>query len=90
MNEDNEDNDYNRDHKDNEDNDDNDDNYRLATGLQMQCGPLYSAFLNILNLNDPHLSLMFQERPHFPKMCISQDLKVNSVTMRFLRNFCGQ
>ena len=28
--------------------------------------------------------------PHFPKMCISQDLKVNSVNAHFLRNFCGQ
>ena len=28
--------------------------------------------------------------PHFPKMCISQDLKVNIVNARFSRKFCGR
>ena len=51
---------------------------------------IYNAFLNVLNWNSPHLSLIFHERPHFPKICISQDLKVNIVNARFSRNFCGR
>ena len=42
-----------------------------------------------MDRNSPHLSLIFHERPHFPKICISQDLKVNIVNARFSRNFCG-
>ena len=41
----------------------------------------------------PHISsksLIFHKRPHFLKICLSQDLKVNSVNTRFIRNFCGQ
>ena len=50
---------------------------------------IYSAFLNVPNWNGPPLSLIFHERPHFPKMYISEDL-VNSVNVRFLSNFCGR
>ena len=33
---------------------------------------------------------IFHERPHFPKICTSQDSKVNIVNAHFSRNFCGR